>query len=457
MEPELEQDENFEEQSPGKTARVQRLLERVTQSRIGRDALGSLGLKIAYTGFSFIGAALLARLLGPTGYGVYAYVYALVSLLSIPSQFGLPNLVVRETARGMAQEDFSAVQGIWRWAGRTTGQISLTLVVLAGLATWLFRDSLDAERLATLAWALILVPLVALGGLRGAALRGLHRVVAGQLPEFLIQPGLLALFLIGAAILSENPLSASTAMATNAAAAAIAFGVGAVLLWRVTPLAVRKSVARYESRAWLRSTLPLAFIGGMRLVNRQAAIIILGFFVPEANIGIYRVAAQVSLLTSFGLEAINMVVAPRFAALYARNEMVKLQRLVTVSARVVLAFNLVLTAGFIALGRPFLKLAFGLPYEASYIPLLILLIGQTVNSATGSVGVLLNMTHKEQEAAKGVAISAITNVALNFLLIPLWGIVGSAVAHAISMIIWNILLWRAVRKKLGLNSLALKF
>ena len=456
MEPELEQDELIDEQVREKKAWIQRFIERASNSSIGKDAIGSFGLKVSYTGLSFLGAALLARLLGPSGYGVYAYAYAMVSLLSIPSQFGLPNLVVRETARGVARGDFSAVQGIWRWAGRTVGQISLVLVALAGLAAWFFRGTLDAERLATYIWALALVPLVALGNLRGAALRGLHRVVAGQLPEFLLQPGLLSLFLVIAAFLADRPIPASTAMALNAGAAALSFLAGAFLLWRVTPSEVQKAAPRYDNRTWLKSTLPLALIGGLRLANRQAAIIILGFFVADADIGIYRVAAQVSLLTSFGLDAINMVVAPRFAALYARAEMVKLQRLVTISNRIILAFNFTLTTGFVVLGRLFLKLAFGQPYEAAYLPLMILLVGQLVNSATGSVGVLLNMTHKEQEAAKGIAIAFVVNVILNFLLVPVLGIIGSSVANATAMIIWNVLLWLAVRRHLGINSLAIE-
>ena len=35
---------------------------------------------------------LLARTLGPEGYGVYAFFFALVSFLAIPAQIGMPNL-----------------------------------------------------------------------------------------------------------------------------------------------------------------------------------------------------------------------------------------------------------------------------------------------------------------------------------------------------------------------------
>ena len=59
-----------------------------------------------------------------------------------------------------------------------------------------------------------------------------------------------------------------------------------------------------------------------------------------------------------------------------------------------------------------------------------------------------------EETAKALVLSAILNVALNLLLLPLWGIIGSAIASAFSLIIWNAVLWWTVWKELGINSLA---
>jgi O-antigen/teichoic acid export membrane protein len=176
--------------------------------------------------------------------------------------------------------------------------------------------------------------------------------------------------------------------------------------------------------------------------------------VPDAEIGNYRVAAQISISASFGLQAVNLVVAPRFAALYAKGDMTRLQHLVTASARVILTMNVGITLGYIFLGRFFLRLVFGPAYLRAYIPLLILLVGEVVNSAVGLVGMLLNMSRHERDTAKGLAISATLNVVLNLILVPLLGIIGAAIATAVSLATWNILLWCAVRRRLGINSLA---
>ena len=436
---------------------MRQIVWRIVNSSLGRETIGSMGLKIVSTGFGFLSTVLLARLLEPTGYGVYVYVYAWISVLSVLTQLGLPTLVVRETARGIAEDCPSLVQGVWRWAGHITGLLSLALVGIGAVLAWVLRSSFGGERLSTFAWAILLVPLVTLGNLRGAALRGLQRVVAGQMPEFLIRPGLLALLLGGAAWLLGRSLSASEAMALNVVAATIAFGFGAWMLWKVMPSTVRVASPHYESWAWWRSVLPLALIDGMNIINNQASTIILGFFVPYNEIGIYRVAIQISVLASFGLQAVNLVVAPRFAALYAKGDMARLQQLVTASARIILAMNVGITLGYIFLGRLFLRLIFGPAYIGAFIPLLILLVGQTMNSAAGSVAMLLNMTRHEKYTAKGMAVSAILNVILNLLLIPLLGIIGAAVAITVSLITWNVLLWWSVRQRLRINSLAFDF
>ena len=424
-------------------------------SELTRNGIGSLVLKAAYILLSFAITVTLARMLGADGYGVYAYVFALVSLLSIPAEFGLPNLVVRETAMALARQKWGAIQGVWRWAGKITAILTATLVLGAGLAVVIFGDRFSREQLVTLFWGLALVPLVALGDLRGAALRGLNRVIQGQLPEQALRPGFYILLILGAAfVFSVGKFTPSIAMSLQMLAAVFAFVIGAWLLWRATPLEVRQAKPVYESRRWFASTLPLAFISGMGLINSYTSIIMLGLFVTSSDIGIYRVADQMALLVSISLQAINMVVAPQFARLYAVGNKARLQRLATTSARAVLSLTLPVVVVFLLFGKPLLKFIFGAEFVLAYGPLSILAVGQLVNSAMGSVGFLLIMTGHEQDTARGVAVAAVGNIVLNLVLIPLWGTQGAALASAITMTVWNILLWLAVRRRLMINSMA---
>jgi len=102
-----------------------------------------------------------------------------------------------------------------------------------------------------------------LSNLRGAALRGLHKVVIGQLPEFFIRPALFFTFLCIAGFFLHQRLTPPQAMALNVFSAVLAFIIGAWLLWRNTPLSIYKLTPIYDRKGWFSSLLPFIFITGM--------------------------------------------------------------------------------------------------------------------------------------------------------------------------------------------------
>ena len=78
--------------------------------------------------------------------------------------------------------------------------------------------------------------------------------------------------------------------------------------------------------------------------------------------------------------------------------------------------------------------------------LIILSVGQFFNAYCGSIGYLLNMTGKEKIFKNAILIGAILNIILNFVLIPYWGIIGAAVASAVSYFIMAALMFVVTHK-----------
>lgn len=428
---------------------------RLSDSSIAKETIWTFVMKLIAALSGFFVAVLLARLLGPDGYGTYAYAMALVMIFVLLAEAGLPVLVTRETAQEMALDRPAVVMGVWQWSRRLSAVLSVIVVIgAAGVVYLVSRGQLGPENRVTL-WALLLVPLIAQSNLRGAALRGLGRIVEGQLPGIVVRP-FVFLALLVALVLLPTETTPVLAMALHVLAGATAFLAGIWLLSRHSPSRVDASTPHLRRREWLSSALPLALVSGMVTINDHADIVILGMFESADQIGIYKVAVQMAGLAWFGLYTVNSVVAPRFARLYAEGDLSRLQRLVTGSSRAVLLFSALVTALFLITGQYLLPSLFGPAFGASYAPMAILLGGQLVNSGAGSVGTLLSMTGHERVLARAVGTSALINVVLNFALVPNWGTEGAAVATAISLIVWNVWLWLSVKRRLGIDSLAVK-
>jgi len=399
----------------------------------------------------------LARFLGVEGYGIYGYALAIVSVLAIPAEFGLPTLVMRETSKNMVQNNFGLIKGIWNWASKIVILLTILIFVVSFFIYRIWGDHLDQKYILTIIWGLLLVPILAFSNLKNAALRGLKKIVLGQLGENLIRPGSFLVMIIIIYFVIPNNISPHLFMAVQSFAAGISLLTASFLLWKNRPKEINLSSAVINAKNWLSSSLTLALVNGVALLNKGINLIILGLFVSSAEIGIYNSAIQISILASSGLQAVNLVIAPQFASLYAQGDHNRLQRLTTISARVVLAINLIITVFFIIFGKLFLRIAYGPEFEVGYVSMLILLIGQFINSATGSVAFLLNMTDKEYLTIRGSLVAVVVNIVLSFFLAPNLGRNGAAIASAIAVAISNIILWWLVYKHLRINSLAFNF
>ncbi len=394
---------------------------------------------------------LMIRILGREQYGIYTYFLAFVSILIIPVEFGVSNLVVRETARSKSINKVEPIKGLWQWSSRLTFWVSMFLIsiILIGLFTW-GRARLSAYQQLTLLWTLPLILFQSLMHLSNAALRGMKKIILGQLPEIIIIPALFIVLFIISSLIWVDVLSAAFAMGIRVFSTLIALLVSLIFLFKNIPSGIINSKPIFDNKYWLLSVIPLGLSTGLAMIKSHASVLIMGIFVDPAQLASYQVAVSAAGFTVLVLQSANMLLAPYFASMYAKQEKLKLQKLVTISARLVLAFNLIISLIFLLFGKHILTIVFGADTVDAYPALLVLLVGQLVNSFIGSVAFLLNMTGHEKEVMVIVGSTTILNIILTFLLTPHYGIVGGAIAHAVTLAIAQIAMFFAVRKRMGI-------
>ncbi|MFW6089999.1 MAG: oligosaccharide flippase family protein, partial [Gemmatimonadota bacterium] len=106
-------------------------------------------LRVSSAAVSLVVSILLARMLGPEGYGIYAFAYAVIMLLALPAQAGLPTLLVREVARYEADERWGLLAGLLRRSNQLVGLLTVLIVAGAAAVMLLFDLGFSAAERAT--------------------------------------------------------------------------------------------------------------------------------------------------------------------------------------------------------------------------------------------------------------------------------------------------------------------
>lgn len=418
----------------------------------------SVVLKAYGIAAAFLTSLLLARSIGPDGYGAYAFAISAVTLLSVPSGLGLDRLAVRIVAIFKVDKEWGALRGFIKYSNTLTAIVSIILSALLAVAIHWRILPLDPQLQGGLQAALFLVPVLALTALRQAVLRGLKFVTHGQIPELFLRPTLL---LIAVSILSNfRPALLSTASAIwiTVIAGFIAFLVGTAVL-RVKFASVMQDeqedsqgseITASQKKTWLYEALPFISLGLITVANNRADILLLGFLSSPDQVGVFHVASRLSDLCVLALYASNTAAAPYFAELLSSKQHASTER----AAKGISSWSFWLTVPVVVvlllLGPQLLKL-FGAEFESGFLVLGILAMAQLFNAAVGSVGTVLNMAGKAKFTSFGIMAGLMVNVITSFVLVPLYGAVGAAWSSALALITWNAVLLYFCIVHVGIN------
>lgn len=235
-------------------------------------------------------------------------------------------------------------------------------------------------------------------------------------------------------------------------AASFVTAVVATILWRRAVPQLKGIKGNFRLNKLLDSSVPLFLVSAMYLVIQWTSTFALGIWGTKAEVGVFSVAFRTAMLISFVLIAVNSIAAPKFAALYSLGDMDALGKTARNSARLLTLMAAPVLALFIIFPSRIMGV-FGEDFRQGGMILAILAAGQFVNVSTGSVGYLLMMSGNERILRNNVAFAAAVNVALNALLVPRYGILGAAVATALSVSLLNITASYLVYKKINIKTI----
>jgi len=418
---------------------------------IATKATGTLVLKAGNSGILFFTSIVLARAAGADGLGAFSYALSWVNVLCIVATCGLDRILSRDIAIAVESGRSSIIRSLLFAARRISLGISLILMFVVFGIVRAVGLGIDASLSSSLILAMPLVPMMAIILIHEGYLRGLHKIVRGQLPQLILRPGVFLFLLLIWIVFNGRELDGRGAVVLNMVATTVALGASVFLTIRWMPVRATNERQVLRPKKLLSSSSPFLFIAVMQVVSANIGILMAGSLLGSTETGIFTVALRLSQFISLALFAVNMPLGPQIAARYAKADIRGLQRIVTKGSWAVLAGALAVTVLFLAGGTQILSL-FGEGFVQGRRVLIILTLGQFINAAAGSVGLILIMTGNEKLVMKAHSISTVILVVLTPGFIQIWGVIGAAVASTISFLVWNGFLTAHVFRRVGVHS-----
>ena len=407
-----------------------------------------LAVKLLGAASAYALAWWVSRHEGPAAYGRFELALTVLTIAALAARLGLDGVLVKWMAASQVKGEHGVQR---RLVGRVMAVTGLVAAPLLATATWgaapLLTSWLGDPKFAEAwPWVAVGIPVLTVWGVSAEALRGLSRMKSYAL----LQPGMVAAGAVACMVGLGWRIVPAYAWSLVASAT-----VGVVLLATSLPARSEQSAEGGLSSEWgwgamMRTGWPMLLGSAMFLVMSWTDTLLLGHFLEEDQVGIYRVAFRMAAVVTLVQAAVNSYAAPLFAERHASGDRAGLKAALRQTTLLNVAFSLPAFVALVAVPAWWMGW-FGEAFEAGAHCLVWLAVGQVVNALCGPVMYLLNMTGHERPAQRILWIAALGNLALNVWAIPRFGILGAAVATAFSMALWNVAAAVAVKRLLGLS------
>ena len=203
--------------------------------------------------------------------------------------------------------------------------------------------------------------------------------------------------------------------------------LGLYFLNKKLPFSTKGTITYSQMFELLRFSLTLIFSRFIQALMGTVDTFMIGYFMAIGNVGIYNIALNLAGIGTMFLSSFNQIFAPLMSELVIKGDFERIKRNYQIVTKLVFFFSLPIYLIMIAFPREILMF-FGADYAFGANCLVIIAAGQIVNSATGSVAVVLAMSGKHVIYLYSNIGMLVLNVILNYFLIPIYGISGAAVA-----------------------------
>ena len=371
----------------------------------------------------------LARILGPTEYGLLFLAISIFGVLGIGSKLGIAKSCARYVTE-YKQTDPSQIPHILRIS--MLFNIGTILVVGLGLSIGYRHLSAvlgEPSLIPFLLLGVLFLPLEALATFTRLVLQGFEKIKFAATLHAVNRVSRLV-FAVGFVVLGFGAIGALVGY--------ILSFVVVVLpgLWIVYRRFYRGHAAATMEPGLRRRigeyTVPLTATSTANVLDKRVDTILIGFFLTPVAVAYYELSKQIIEFLETPVSALGFTLSPSFGAQKADGNIDRAARVYEEALVHSLLLYIPAAAGLVLVAEPTLGLVFGDEYLGAVTVLQVLSLYVILQAITKITSNGLDFLGRARDRSIVKGITAVLNVGLNVVLIPQYGVVGAAIATVVT-------------------------
>jgi len=420
----------------------------------GIATVGIFGSKL----LSFLYRTTIARLAGPEAYGQISIGLMIVALGSTFASLALGNAIQNFLPKYRQRNQKNYVNGLVNSAFKLSTPVSILIAGIVFLlsepiAVHIFKNGSLTPIISIFSLA---IPFSVVTGLSISVTKAFkvakHQVYIRQIGQNTLQ------------------LTASTALliaSFGVIGAAFGWLIGAVagtlaslyiMEKKFGPFLLSANPGKTQYKKIFNYSYPLILAGAIGSILGWTDTFFIGYYMPETEVGLYNAALPIAMLMLMPYKALSSLVMPSMSEVVEREDK-NLNTLLKTLTRWTFSVTFPMFCLMALFSEQVLHILFGADYMTAATSLTILAFGYLYSTSVGHLDSVIKAIDRTEIIYKNAVINFFINIALNIILIPIYGIVGAALATTGSIVFSQTLLLVEVyhfRKILPLNSEALK-
>ena len=382
----------------------------------------------------------LTRTVDQVIYGEFRLAFSFISLMVVLLLLGRDNGVVyftqkvsteNEKQRIISQESFYTLQ----------------VLIIGSLLLFLFRDIIVIKvfnnniSIINYSLSILMLPLWGWFNMGIAALRAKKFINYSFTLTNLIQRLIRVPFFVVFVYLSESFFSLTISMIISQVLLLF------LMIKKVPWITYFKNINYSDFFLRFKYSIQLGLTSIIFVVLSKIDVIMIGKLTSVENVAVYDICVMLSMVVIFPYTALVKASEPVVLSILSDNQKMtkytnNLNLSVGIASIVVLAY---------IMNSELILSIFGNEYTSGNLPLIILAVGYLIISFLASPIEFLSMSGNVNYSLSILVTSLILNVILNYILIPIYGLNGAALATTISLISTKIIALFVVKKKLNVG------